>query len=245
METAEPNLVRGMRRFNGVYTQAFNRRHKRAGHLFQGRYKAILVDKGSYLLELCRYVVLNPVRAKVVKRPEEWAWSSYRGTVDRTRAPSWLAVDKVLSFFSGRRAAYRNFVAEAMGKPSVWESLKGQIYLGGEDFLRRVERLVEGKAVQGIARAQLRPLRPGAEEIVGRVGRAFGIPPSQVLDRSHAEAYWSAVYLLRRVENLSLKDVAGRIGVSPARISQIQAKIEQEHVSERVVQLRKQYKLKP
>jgi len=204
-----------------------------------------LVDKESYLLELCRYVVLNPVRAKVVKRPEEWAWSSYRGTVGRTRAPSWLAVDKVLSFFSGRRTAYRNFVAEGIAKPSVWESLKGQIYLGGEDFLRRVERLVKGKAVQGIARAQLRPLRPGAEEIVGRVGRAFGIPPSRVLDRSHAEAYWSAVYLLRRVGNLSLKDVAGRIGVSPARISQIQAKIEQEHVSERVVQLRKQYKLKP
>lgn len=196
-------------------------------------------------MELCRYVVLNPVRAKVVKRPEEWAWSSYRGTVGRTRAPSWLAVDKVLSFFSGRRTAYRNFVAEGIAKPSVWESLKGQIYLGGEDFLRRVERLVKGKAVQGIARAQLRPLRPGAEEIVGRVGRAFGIPPSRVLDRSHAEAYWSAVYLLRRVGNLSLKDVAGRIGVSPARISQIQAKIEQEHVSERVVQLRKQYKLKP
>ena len=160
METSDPNLVRGMRRLNGVYTQAFNRRHKRVGHVFQGRYKAILVDKESYLLELCRYIVLNPVRAKVVQRPEDWAWSSYRGTAGRMKGPEWLAVEKVLSFFSGYQAAYRSFVAAGVAKPSVWESLKGQIYLGGEDFLRRMERLVEGKAVQGIARVQVEPLRP-------------------------------------------------------------------------------------
>ena len=73
IETPEPTLVAGMRRLNGVYTQAFNRRHRRAGHLFQGRYQAIVVDKDAYLLELCRYIVLNPVRAKAVKRPERWA----------------------------------------------------------------------------------------------------------------------------------------------------------------------------
>src|SRR5215212_8497113 len=77
LETPEPNLVRGMRRLNGVYTQAFNRRHERGGHVLQGRYKAILVDKDSHLLDLGRYVVLNPVRAQLVKRPEDWPWSSY------------------------------------------------------------------------------------------------------------------------------------------------------------------------
>jgi hypothetical protein len=80
IETPEANLVRGMRRLNGVYTQAFNRRRKKPGHVFQGRYKSILVDKENYLLELCRYIVLNPVRANMVKEPEEWSWSSYGAT---------------------------------------------------------------------------------------------------------------------------------------------------------------------
>jgi REP element-mobilizing transposase RayT len=75
IETVDPTLSRGMRQLNGVYTQAFNRRHERVGHLFQGRYKAILVEKETYLLELSRYIVLNPVRAKMVKKPEEWEWS--------------------------------------------------------------------------------------------------------------------------------------------------------------------------
>ena len=152
---------------------------------------------------------------------------------------------KVLSFFSSHQAAYRSFVAEGVAKPSAWESVKGQIYLGGENFLRRMERRVRGKAVQGIARAQVEPLRPGAEEIVATVGRAFGISPSRVLDRSHGEAYWSAVYLLRRVGSHSLKDVAERVGVSSARISQIQAKIARERVSGRLVRLLRQYKVKP
>ena len=83
LETPEPNLVRGMRRLNGVYTQAFNHRHDRAGHVLQGRYKAILVDKDSYLLELCRYVVLNPVRAQMVSAVGEWPWSSYLATAGK------------------------------------------------------------------------------------------------------------------------------------------------------------------
>jgi REP element-mobilizing transposase RayT len=81
IETPDGNLSRGMRQLNGVYTQKVNRRYSRVGHLFQGRFKSILVDKGSYLLELARYVVLNPVRAKLVKDPKDWEWSSYRATV--------------------------------------------------------------------------------------------------------------------------------------------------------------------
>ena len=89
----------GMRRLNGVYTQSFNRRHGRVGHVFQGRYKAILVDKENYLLELCRYIVVNPVRAKIATTAEKWPWSSYRATAGETVPPNWLATDKVVSFF--------------------------------------------------------------------------------------------------------------------------------------------------
>ncbi|MEJ2696952.1 MAG: transposase [Candidatus Sulfobium sp.] len=80
IETPDGNLSQGMRQLNGVYTQLFNRRHHRVGHLFQGRFKTILIEKEGYLLEVSRYVVLNPVRAKAVERPEHWKWSSYRGT---------------------------------------------------------------------------------------------------------------------------------------------------------------------
>src|SRR6185295_167128 len=102
LETPQPNLSLGMRQLNGRYTQGFNRRHTRVGHLLQGRFTAILVEKEAHLLELCRYVVLNPVRAKLVSHPRRWAWSSYRATVGETRAPAWLRTDWILGQFGSR-----------------------------------------------------------------------------------------------------------------------------------------------
>ena len=97
IETPTGNLVRGMKRLNGVYTQKFNWRHNRVGHLFQGRYKSIVVDRESYLLELSRYVVLNPVRAKFAKKAEDWLWSSYRATAGLAEAPDWIEVEELLN----------------------------------------------------------------------------------------------------------------------------------------------------
>lgn len=108
----------------GVYTQRFNRRHRRVGHVFQGRYKAILVQKDSYLLELARYIVLNPLRARMVKRVPDWPWSSYRTTAGFAQAPDWLDTDWILSAFGQRksraRERYRAFVAEGKNQPSPW-----------------------------------------------------------------------------------------------------------------------------
>lgn len=103
IETLDSNLSQGMRLFNGVYTQRVNRRHARAGHLFQGRFKAIPVERNSYLLELCRYIVLNPVRAKMVTDIHNYLWSSYPATAGREPAPAWLTTDWVLSRFGSRR----------------------------------------------------------------------------------------------------------------------------------------------
>jgi putative transposase len=86
----QPNLSRLMRHINRVYTQAYNRRHRKVGHLFQGRFKAVLVDKDAYLLEVCRYVDLNPVRAGMVRRPQDWTWSSYRAHTGKVDAPVWF-----------------------------------------------------------------------------------------------------------------------------------------------------------
>jgi hypothetical protein len=124
IETPEPNLSRGLRRLHSTYTQGFNRGHQRVGHLLQGRFKSLLVEKEGYLQELCRYVVLNPVRAGMVAEAGGWAWSSYRAIAGIQAAPGWLDVAAALSLFdrtmATARTAYRRFVAEGIHQPSPW-----------------------------------------------------------------------------------------------------------------------------
>jgi putative transposase len=164
VETPDANLSLGMRQLNGVYTQRFNRTHRRVGHVFQGRFKAILVDKDSYLLELSRYVVLNPLRAKMVRKLENYPWSSYLATCGQASVPAWLHVDAILSQFAAQRsraiAKYVEFVHDAAsdkGLPSVWSALQGQIYLGSEAFLKRVQKLIEEKpTLDEVPKAQQR-----------------------------------------------------------------------------------------
>jgi REP element-mobilizing transposase RayT len=102
LHTRRANLSLLMRHINGVYTQAFNRQHNKVGHLFQDRFKAILVDRDAYLLEVCRYVELNPARANLVKKPEAWAWSSYRAHVGLETSPVWLDTDGLHGYLLGR-----------------------------------------------------------------------------------------------------------------------------------------------
>ena len=139
VETKRPTLSKGMKGLNGQYAQMFNRRHNRAGHLFQGRHKAILVQKESYLLELARYIVLNPVRAKMVQTPEQWPWSSYRALAGYSTTQSELTTEWILGMFNANKktacARYRNFVAEGKNQPTPWSDLKNQIYLGSEAFV--------------------------------------------------------------------------------------------------------------
>jgi REP element-mobilizing transposase RayT len=221
LETPEPNLVKGMRRLNGVYTQAFNRRHDRVGHVLQGRYKSILVDKDTHLLELTRYVVLNPVRAGM---------ASYLPTAGKVACPPWLAVDRVLDLFGAdpaqARRAYARFVAEGIGAPAPWRDLRGQIFLGSEAFHARMEKLLSGQPVRGVPRRQLAPARPSAQRVLQAVAKAHGMSNAAVLERDSAEAFRHAVYLLRRRANLSLKEVAELAGVSIGRVSQIQTAVE-------------------
>ena len=160
--TIEGNLAQGMRQLNGVYTQTFNRTHNRVGHVFQGRYKAIIVEKDSYLLELARYVVLNPLRARMVKDIATWPWSSYAAMTGAQDAPEWLQTDWVLGQFSLQRhraiKLYIDFVRAGVGLPSVWEQLEGQVFLGTEAFIKRMQAKSAKIAIGEIPRAQRRPL---------------------------------------------------------------------------------------
>ncbi len=164
VETVEGNLSKGMRQLNGVYTQTFNRRHHRVGHVFQGRYKAILVEKDSYLLELSRYVVLNPVRARMVKDVADWPWSSYLATMNQAPSLECLQVNWLLAQFGSEREKaiirYQNFVRAGIGLPPVWEKLKSQIFLGNEGFVEKLQAQIKSGSgnLAEIPKAQRRPL---------------------------------------------------------------------------------------
>lgn len=176
LETPEGNLSRGMRHLNGVYTQRFNRRYRKPGHVFQGRYKAIVVERESYLLELCRYVVLNPVRAKAAATPEAWRWSSYRATAGYADAPDYLETDWILSHFGKTRKTaqrhYREFVraGEKNGRP--WDHLRGQVYLGDDPFVMAMKNLVrKSETLEEIPRIQRYAGRPELRELFQSRGR--------------------------------------------------------------------------
>jgi REP-associated tyrosine transposase len=147
IETPDANLSKGMRQLNGKYTQSFNRAHRRVGHVFQGRYKAILIDKDSYLLEVARYIVLNPVRARMVRSAKEWPWSSYRTTVGQQEKPNWLNTEWLLAGFGRRKSkaieAYKQFVSDGKGQPSPWEQLRNQVFLGDEKFVETMHLLID------------------------------------------------------------------------------------------------------
>jgi len=159
IETQDANLSKGMRQLNGVYTQRYNRRHGKPGHVFQGRFKAILVQKDSYLLELNRYVVLNPVRAKMIEDPEDWKWSSYPATAGLKKVPDYLITDWLLQQFGRDRKTaqgqYKEFVREGIRKVSPWKELQGQILLGDKKFIEDFKDLLAGKEqIKEIPRSQ-------------------------------------------------------------------------------------------
>jgi putative transposase len=179
-----------MRQLHGVYTQFINRTQGRVGHLFQGRFKGILVEKDNYLLELARYVVLNPVRAGMVRRPEEWRWSSYRATAAEKTPPSPLTTDWLLRAFGDTRvqavARYRRFVADGIDAPSLWRHLKDQVYLGSERFVERMQSMIDPtRPLQEIPHRQRRPAAKPLHYHAARwVER----------DRAIAEAYRTGAY---------------------------------------------------
>jgi REP-associated tyrosine transposase len=152
VETPKANLSEFMRQFNISYTAYYNRRQRRIGHLYQGRFKAIVVDRDSYLLELSRYVHLNPIRIKAktqrseterIREITQYRWSSLPGYLDGRKKLSWMTYDAVLGYVGGSRQKYATFVQDGIreGFATPWEDLLAQMILGNRDF---VEKLRDG-----------------------------------------------------------------------------------------------------
>ncbi len=247
LETPQGNLVAGMRRLNGVYTQAFNKRHDLVGHVLQGRYKSIIVERDAYLLELARYVVLNPLRANLVRDVQEWNWSSYQATAGLVPQPGWLSDDAIVRLFGDdlqlARGRYRAFVHEGSNASSPWQLVRGQIFLGTERFLQDMEARAARMDLTNVPRAHRFPSRPDAETLLSAVAESFGSTSGEIEARQDQPAFQAWVYLMRRAANLSLNEVALRAGVSAGRVSQIQSALEAGGRTARLVNLLDRYEV--
>lgn len=214
LETPTPNLSLGMRQLNGVYTQRFNRSHNRVGHVFQGRFKAILVEKQAHLLVLCRYIVLNPVAAHMVKHPADYLWSSYRYTAKRIKSTDFLHTAWVLDQFSTRkkeaRKLYQEFVVEGitLDVEKPWENLVGQIILGGANFLAEIQQLLEDKKeVKEVPRVQRYLGRPSLSELFSGQEVTTRKQRNKVIRKAH----YSYGY--------TLKEIGGHLGIHYTTVS--------------------------
>jgi len=202
IETPDGNLSAGMRQLNGTYTQKLNRRHWRVGHVFQGRFKSIIVEKDSHLLELCRYIVLNPVRAGIVKHPGDYPWSSFGVTAGSGNAPAFLSTDWVLAQFGrNRRKAqkgYLDFVLAGKGSESPWKQLVGQCILGEGPFLERLLPYLKDKtALTEIPRVQRFAVRPSLDTLLPRA--RSGSNRDRAITLAHVQHGYSQQEIARHV----------------------------------------------
>lgn len=217
VETPEGNLSRGMRQLNGLYAQRFNQKHQRVGHLLQGRYQAILVDKENYLLELCRYIVLNPVRAGIVKEPKDYRWSSYLATAGDTKIPG-LFADWILSQFHKEKkkasTQYQSFVRSGIKKVSPLKEVKGQLYLGKETFMDQIGYFLQDKEKSKEI--------PRKQRYITRLslGEVLKFQNKNQRDHAISIAYLQYAY--------TLKEIAEYLGVHYSTVSRAVNRIEEK-----------------
>ena len=220
IETPERTLSRGVKQLNESWAQYFNWRHDRVGHLFQGRFAGILVERETHLLELVRYVVLNPVRSGTVEHAFDYPWSNYRATAGLALKPEWLEVDWTLAqFHPDRRVAtemYREFVADARGaKYCPWEHVTGEVYLGSRNFCANVERLIAARSPSPeVPLRQRRFLHASFEDVLSAVCGSFGETPETLSTKSRRVGRKALAQLAREECGVTYREVGVFLGVT-------------------------------
>ncbi len=220
LETPEGNLAQIMRHINGAYTTYFNFKRKRAGHLFQGRYKAILVEADEYATELSRYIHLNPVRAGMVTRPEEYRWSSYGSYISASKTTEWLKTEFILGYFSGNAVdahnSYRQFVEELLAGEyeSPLKTTVASTILGSEGFVSEIaeRHLGEKKADRGVPAVKGLSTRPSIDVIIQKIKTVLG--ERDELTRN------VSIYCCQKYSGAKLQQIGERFGISDAAVSQ-------------------------
>lgn len=223
LQTPEPNLAAGMQYLNGSYTGYFNRRHRRSGHLFQGRYRGHLIEEEGHYLEVSRYIHLNPVRARAADQPEKWPWSSYPGYRWARRTLPWVTYDRVLGEF-GRsagesRRAYARFVRAGLAerKKSPFAGAVGGLLLGSAEFVAHIEKLLKSRpADKALPDLEKLRRRPALEQIAEAVADYFGrdVAAWSAGTRSNDASRAVAAYLARRRFGYRAGEVAEWLGYS-------------------------------
>jgi len=230
IETPQANLSVAIQWLNVSYSVYFNKKHRRRGHLFQGRFKAILLDANEYLILLSRYIHLNPVRAKMVTHPLGYSWSSYPVFAGKRQTPDWLTTEKVLSYFGEeKKEATRNYKSyveninkEAMEDPN--KNLIGGFILGGTGFVNWVKDTFLSTRNDEKEIPQLKELKPTPpiNTIIQSVCNEFGCNEDQVKTRGRKDnkARAIAMYLARDLSGVSCKDIGAFFdGISGAAIT--------------------------
>ena len=242
LETLKGNLHQIMHYLNGSYTTYFNRMNGRSGHLFQGRYKAIVIDVDNYLLELSRYLHLNPVRAGMVKRPEAYTHSSYRSYIGLGKREGEVVYrGRVWGMLSedNRRAAqkYKQFVEEGLGRDyrNPLSSVHGRAILGDEEFIREMLRKEDVENLQNkeiSCRRQLKTTRR-IEEMIHDVSSYFSILPNEVLEKKGA-CRDIAIYFGKKYTGLTNREIGEKFGgLSYSAVTRVSQRFEEKMAKDR------------
>lgn len=222
LETPQGNLSRVLRHLDGIYTQRYNRVHQTDGPLFRGRYKAILIDGDSYLLQLVRYIHLNPVEANLVEHPARHRWTSHRYYLGKGKGPVGLVLEEVLGRFhqNPQKALglYRRFMGEGIDEPTrrLYERGNWPAIWGAEGFREKIKKQLERtKTEYEIPQMKREKVRPALRQIEQAVCRSYGIHPRQMI--SKRRGYWNeprnvAIYLARKVGGYRLRTLGERWG---------------------------------
>ena len=225
LETPSGNLSRVMAHINGAYTNYFNAKRGRFGHLFQGRYKAILVEADEYAKELSRYIHLNPVRAKIVEIPEEYEWSSFSYYTGKKKAPEWLKMDFILGYFgkkiSDSQRNYRKFVSMLIDQEyeSPLKDVVSSTLLGTQEFIEIIKDkyLSDQKEDKNIPALKVLKKKITIEDISYEVDEM--IKDDAKLSRS------IKIYLSQRYTGERLDDIGERFGIGGSGVCQVGRRI--------------------
>jgi len=215
METPKGNLLKVMHGLNSGYTGYFNRKYNRTGHLFQGRYTAVIVDKENYLLELSRYVLLNPVRAGITEKPEEYAWSSYAGYIKANRSKPWIEYSSILGM-SGEekvsRRKYKKYVDKdkESKEAKLSDKLHGRIILGTDEFIGKVKKLIGKGLNDGVHYRKRLSAETEPETIIKICCETFKISRDELFKKGPQRN--AAIYLMKRYSGLGNREIGKLFG---------------------------------
>lgn len=247
IQTPGGDLARCMRHLNGIYTQRFNRAHHCDGHLFRGRYKSILVDANSYLLELVRYIHRNPLEAGLVKELNKYAWSSHKGYLSNAKKWDWLHKSFILSLFGREKReaikTYKKFISMETpeGINRIFSKSKFPSMLGSESFMNKVKgKFFQAKRHDEIP--QSRRLAPDAEKIREAICKAYGVEESSLLSSRRGvlnEPRNVAIFLMRHLRGEKLEVIGRQFGISKySSVSSVIEKMKEEMSMDRKLRMR-------